>query len=86
MPFGLQGAPSTFQRMMDSLLVGMQDFAAAYLDDLVIFSRSWPEHMLHLRRVLQKLRKADLTVNKVSTSDVTMLIPWSCGRGGARAA
>ena len=49
MPFGLQGAPSNFQRMMDSLLVGMQDFAAAYLDDLVIFSRSWPEHLLHLR-------------------------------------
>ena len=64
MPFGLQGAPSTFQRMMDSLLVGMQDFAAAYLDDLVIFSRSWPEHMLHLRRVLQKLREADLTVKQ----------------------
>ena len=60
MPFGLQGAPSTFQRMMDSLLVGMQDFAAAYLDDLVIFSRSWPEHLLHLRQVLQKLREADL--------------------------
>ena len=55
MPYGLQGAPSTFQRMMDSLLVGMQDFAAAYLDDLVIFSRSWPEHLLHLRQVLQKL-------------------------------
>ena len=33
MPFGLQGAPSTFQRMMDSLLVGTQDYAAAYLDD-----------------------------------------------------
>eukprot|EP00731_Ephydatia_muelleri_P003291 Em0001g3291a len=60
MPFGLQGAPSTFQRMMDSLLVGMQDFAAAYLDDLVIFSRSWPEHML----LLQKLREADLTVKQ----------------------
>ena len=64
MPFGLQGAPSTFQRMMDSLLVGMQDFAAAYLDDLVIISRSWPEHLLHLRRVLQKLWEADLTVKQ----------------------
>eukprot|EP00731_Ephydatia_muelleri_P034653 Em0070g9a len=60
MPFGLQGAPSTFQKMMDSLLVGMQDFATAYLDDLVIFSRSWPEHML----LLQKLREADLTVKQ----------------------
>ena len=64
MRFGLQGAPSTFERMMVSLLVGTQDYAAAYLDDLIIFSHSWQEHLSHLRRVLQKLREAGLTVKQ----------------------
>ena len=36
MPFGLQGAPATFQRMMDVLLKGICSYAEAYLDDLVI--------------------------------------------------
>ena len=36
MPFGLQGAPATFQRMMDILLGDVGDYAAAYLDDVVI--------------------------------------------------
>lgn len=35
MPFGLQGAPGTFQRMMDRVTHGMEEeFVAAYLDDL----------------------------------------------------
>ena len=37
MPFGLSGAPSTFQQMMDSLIKDKYNFAAAYLDDLIIF-------------------------------------------------
>ena len=53
MPFGLSGAPTTFQRMMDSLLRGMEPFAAAYYDDLVIHNRSWKEHLQHIHRVLQ---------------------------------
>ena len=53
MPFGLCGAPATFQRMMDSLLHGMEPFEAAYHDDLVIHSRSWKEHLQHIHRVLQ---------------------------------
>ena len=64
MPFELQGAPSMFQRMMDHILVGMQDFASAYLDDLIIHSNSWEEHVTHLRRVLQRLREAGLTVKQ----------------------
>ena len=35
MPFGLQGAPATFQRLMDKVLHGMEEFAVAYLDDVV---------------------------------------------------
>ena len=34
MPFGLQGAPATFQRLMDHVIQGLQDYAVAYLDDL----------------------------------------------------
>ena len=61
MPFGLQGAPSTFQRMMDVLLKGIREYADAYLDDLVIFSHTWEEHCKHLRAVLSRLREAGLT-------------------------
>lgn len=61
MPFGLQGAPATFQRMMDIVLDGL-DFAAAYLDDVVIHSQTWDEHLQHISIVLQRLSNADLTI------------------------
>ena len=41
MPFGLQGAPGMFQRMMDSLLRGLESYTAAYLDEVIIYSHSW---------------------------------------------
>lgn len=62
MPFGLQGAPATFQRLMDQVLKGLDNFAAAYLDDIIIYSQSWTEHVSHLRRVLDALRSGKLTV------------------------
>jgi len=40
MPFGLQGAPATFQRLMDRVVRGLV-FTAAYLDDLIVFSETW---------------------------------------------
>ena len=48
MPFGLHGAPATFQRMLDQLLADCSGYAAAYLDDVVIYSASWEEHISHL--------------------------------------
>ena len=45
MPFGLHGAPAMFQWMMDRLLDGRNDFSGAYLNDLVIHSTSWDEHI-----------------------------------------
>ena len=61
MPFRLQGAPATFQRLMDKIVKGCEKFAAAYLDDLIIFSTSWSDHVSHDRTILQKLLGAGLT-------------------------
>lgn len=61
MPFGLSGAPATFQRLMDCLLQGMEQFAAAYLDDVVVFSETWQQHCAQLRQLLCRLREHGLT-------------------------
>ncbi|XP_026050763.1 uncharacterized protein LOC113037671 [Carassius auratus] len=62
LPFGLHGAVATFQRLIDQVLRGLP-FAAAYLDDIVIYSNTWEEHVQHLAEVLQRLQNAGLTVN-----------------------
>ncbi|KAI2654662.1 Retrovirus-related Pol polyprotein [Labeo rohita] len=61
--FGLHGAPATFHRMMDIVLRPHQAYAAAYLDDVVVHSEAWEEHLDRLRRVLSELRRAGLTAN-----------------------
>lgn len=61
MPFGLCGAPATFQRMMDQVIKGLHKFANAYLDDLIIFSATWEDHLTHLRAVLSRLQELGLT-------------------------
>ncbi|KAL0162283.1 hypothetical protein M9458_041679, partial [Cirrhinus mrigala] len=63
LPFGLHGAPATFQRMMDIILRPHQAYAAAYIDDVVVHSEAWDEHLDWLRRVLSELRRAGLTAN-----------------------
>jgi len=64
MPYGLTGAPATFQRLLDRLIgPEMEPFAFAYLDDIVIVTPTFEEHMVWLRRVLDKITRAGLTVN-----------------------
>ena len=58
MPFGLQGAPATFQRLMDRVLQGRESFAEASM-----LSSSWEEHLQHVEEVLKHLREEGLTVN-----------------------
>uniref|UniRef100_A0A670J3L3 ribonuclease H n=1 Tax=Podarcis muralis TaxID=64176 RepID=A0A670J3L3_PODMU len=62
LPFGLRNAPAAFQRLINSLIHDMSEFCCAYLDDLAVFSESWPEHLKHLQRVLARLQEANLTV------------------------
>ena len=64
MPYGLTGAPATFQRLLDRLIgPEMEPFAFAYLDDIVIVTPTFDEHVAWLRRVLEKIKSAGLTVN-----------------------
>ena len=62
MPFGLRNAPATFQRLMDHVLAGMQEHAAAYMDDIVIHSDTWEHHVQHLRALMTTLKQHGLTV------------------------
>jgi len=52
MPFELRNAPATFSRLVSKLLLGLDVFCAAYLDDIIILSDTWEEHLSHLRTVL----------------------------------
>ena len=52
--FGLKNAAQTFQRLMDSVLRGLE-FIFIYLDDILVASRSKQEHRAHLRQVLERL-------------------------------
>ncbi|RXN24948.1 hypothetical protein ROHU_005997 [Labeo rohita] len=68
LPFGLHGAPATFQRLMDQVLAGCEQYAAAYLDDVVIYSGTWQEHLRHLDDILKRLQEAGLTINTTKCS------------------
>jgi len=64
-PFGLKNAPSHFQRVVDSIL-GMYrlDFALAYIDDIIIYSKTLEEHLDHVDKVLEALRSIGMTITE----------------------
>ena len=63
MPFGLRNGPSIFQRMMQTMLAPyLWIFTLVYIDDIVIYSKSYEEHLVHLDRVLQACEEANLTL------------------------
>jgi hypothetical protein len=64
MPFGLTNEPKTFMRLMDDVLISFtKSFAVVYLDDILIFNRTWEEHMQHIQYVLSTLQQPKLYSN-----------------------
>jgi hypothetical protein len=64
MAFGPSGAPSTFQRIMDAMLVGLRDVEVlVYLDDLLIFSETIEDHVRRMRSVFNRVREANFKLN-----------------------
>ena len=61
MSFGLCNAPSTFQRLMNTVFEKeLNSFILVYLDDILVFSRSIGDHWVHLRQAFDRLRRAKL--------------------------
>ena len=61
MPFGLKNAPATFQRLMDRVLTGLLgNEMFVYLDDIVIYSSSLREYEIKFRKLMERLRQANL--------------------------
>ena len=61
MPFRLCNAPTTFMRVMKDLFRPFLDhFVLVYLDNILVYSRTWEEHMCHIKKVPDVLKKEKL--------------------------
>jgi hypothetical protein len=67
LPFGVKSAPGIFQAIMDKMLAGLP-FATAYLDDIVVVSRSQDDHRRHLHAVFDRINEYGFRVRPVKCS------------------
>jgi hypothetical protein len=64
-PFGLTNAPSTFQYLMNDVLKAyIRKFVLVFFDDILIFSKTWAEHLQHVKQVFQVLRDNKLFLKR----------------------
>lgn len=64
MPFGLCNAPATFERLMEAVLSGLHwRTLLVYLDDVIVFGKTFDDELNRLREVLQRMRAANLKLN-----------------------
>ena len=64
MLFGLKNAPTIFQEMIEMVLKPLQNNSSNYIDDVLVYSDSWADHLLHLTSVFECLRGAGLTAKR----------------------
>ena len=77
MPFGLMNAPATFQRYMDMILRGLtSDICLVYMDDIIIFSRSFTQHVTDIKQVFDRIRRANLSLKATKCSFGRKEVPY----------
>ena len=65
MPYSLSNAAATFQRMIDRVIgPELEPYAFSYLDDIIIVTETFEEHMIMLERVLARIKESGLTINR----------------------
>ena len=81
-PFGLCNAPATFSRLMDRVLAGLHwETCLFHLDDIIVFSSTWEEHLARLREVFERLRHAKLKLGAEKCSFAAKEVNYLGHRG-----
>jgi len=68
MPMGLKCASATCQKLLNMELRGTHRFTGSLIDDILVFSMEFDQHLKHIQEVLERLRQARLTVNTKNAS------------------
>ncbi|MBW0587076.1 hypothetical protein O181_126791 [Austropuccinia psidii MF-1] len=65
MPFGIKHAPAHFQRMMDTIFQEeiLEGWMVVYMDDIIIYSETWEDHVPYINRVLSKCTPINLKIS-----------------------
>ena len=66
MPFGMKNSPATFQRLMNQVISDL-DYCECYIDDVVIYSDTFEQHMKQIHQFFERVSMANLTVNLVKS-------------------
>jgi hypothetical protein len=76
MPFGLKNAPAFFQRIMDSTLRTCRDFARCCIDDVIVYGKSFEEHLTHLRATFARIRKKGVKLHPMKMKLAMRSVPY----------
>jgi hypothetical protein len=77
MPFGLTNAPAIFQRLMDMVLDKYRgQFVNCFIDDILVYSNTFDEHIQHLEKVFNALYDAGLKLNKEKSHFIQMEVTF----------
>ncbi|KAL0483582.1 hypothetical protein AKO1_001067 [Acrasis kona] len=76
-PLGLKHIPSIFQRMIKALLQAnnLTDYACNHIDDIIIYSKSVEEHIIHVQNVLKALTAVNLTIQPAKCNFFATKVP-----------
>jgi len=76
--FGLEGAPATFSKVMDAVLMGLRDEECLVYLDILILNATIPEHARRMRLVFQRIREANFKLGLAKSTFAAPKVSYLC--------